>query len=250
MPSYYGEARIYAKYILKNVKSPKIAILYENDDFGKDFLNGFKSGLGDQIKLIVAEASYESSDPTVDSQIISLHGSGANVLFTAVSLRFGSLAIRKVHELGWKPMYFTSNVATSMAQTIIPAGVDNAVGLISTRFIKDPSDPHWSGDKGMQDYLAFLKKYAPGIDPKDLTGVHGYSRAQTLRMVLEQCGDDLTRANLLKQALSLKSLQLSMLIPGITLTTGPDRYAPIEQLQLIRFDGKEWVSMGEVMSGL
>jgi branched-chain amino acid transport system substrate-binding protein len=248
-PNYYGEARIYAKYILQNIKDAKIAVLYENDDFGKDFLNGFKSALGDQSKLIVAEASYESTDATADSQIVSLQGSGANVFFSAVSIKFGALAIRKVYDIGWKPIYFTSNVATSLAATLVPAGVEKAVGLISTRFLKDPSDPAWASDKGVQDYLAFLKSYAPGIDPKDVTGVFGYSQAQTLRQVLTQCGDDLTRENVLKQALSLSDFELPLLIPGIKLNTGPTRYGPIDQLQMIRFDGKVWVGMGEVMSG-
>jgi branched-chain amino acid transport system substrate-binding protein len=248
-PFYYGEARVYAKYILQNIKDAKIAVLYENDDFGKDFLNGFKSALGERSNLIVAEASYESTDPTADSQIVSLQASGANVFFAAVSIKFGALTLRKVYDIGWKPTYFTGNVATSMAATLVPAGIEKAVGLISTRFLKDPSDSAWAEDAGVKDYLAFLRNYAPGIDPKDVTGVFGYSQAQTLRQVLTQCGDDLTRENVLKQALSLKDFELPLLIPGIKLNTGPDRYGPIDQLQMIRFDGKAWVAMGDVMSG-
>jgi branched-chain amino acid transport system substrate-binding protein len=250
MPINVTEGSIYAKHILDNVKDAKIGVLYQNDDFGKDFITGFKSGLGDQAtRLIVKETTYEVTDPTLDSQIISLQSSGANVLFTGAAAKFGALALRKVYDIGWKPTHYLANTSTSIAANLTPIGLEKAIGVLSTRYLKDPSDPAWANDKAVQDYLAFLKKYAPDLDPNDTIGVIGYSIAQTIQHVLQKSGDDLTRQNLMRQAASLTDVELPMLIPGIRLKTTVQDYTPIEQLQLIRFDGKIWQGLGDVMSG-
>jgi branched-chain amino acid transport system substrate-binding protein len=248
-PPYQHESHIYAKYILKNKPNAKIAILYQNDDYGKDYLKGFKDGLGDKAaSMIVAEVSYEVSDPSIDTQIVSLQASGADTFFNITTPKFAAQAIRKAYDIGWKPQQFLNNVSISIATVLQPAGLEKSVGLISSGYIKDPNDPSWKDEKATKDYLAFMKKYYPDGAPEDINNVYGYSVAQTLVPVLKQCGDDLTRENIIRQAANLKDLELPMLLPGIRINTSPTDFYPIEQAQLIRFDGKTWVRFGELMS--
>ena len=246
-PSYQIEAHIYAKYILKNKPDAKIAVLYQNDDYGKDYLKGLKDGLGDKVGMIVAEASYEVSDPTVDSQIVTLKSSGADVLFTIALSKFASQTIRKVYDIGWKPLHFINNVATSVGTVLSPAGLDKSVGLITAGYLKDPTDPQWGKDGGMQRWRQFMNQYMPEASQTDYNYVYGYGAAQLMAMVLKACGDDLTRENLMKQAANVKDVMLDVTLPGIKLNTGPTDYFLVKQLQLERFDGKRWLLFGEVI---
>ena len=248
-PTYQHEGHIYAKYILQTKPDAKIGILFQNDDYGKDYVKGFKDGLGDKAaKLIVSEVSYEVTDATIDSQIVSLMASGADVFFDVTTPKFAAQAIRKAHDIGWKPLHFLNVVSNSVAAVLQPAGLEKSVGLISVLYLKDPTDPAWKNDKGVQDYFAFMKKYYPDGNAIDALNAFGYSVAQTLVQVLKQCGDDLSRENVMRQAASVKDLELPMMLPGIRINTGPTDYYPIEQVQLIRFDGKTWVRFGDVMS--
>jgi branched-chain amino acid transport system substrate-binding protein len=246
-PNYLQEGNIYAKYILKNYPQAKIAVLYQNDDFGKDFLKGFQEGLGEHTKMIVATATYEPTDPTVDSQITTLKASGADTFFDIAAPKAAAQAIRKVHDIGWRPLHLLQSVAASIASTLKPAGVDRAVGVISSTYYKDPNDPQWANDPAVLAYLAWMKAYYPAGDANDVYNVWGYSQAQTMEQVLKQCGDELTRENVIKQAANLKELQLPMLLPGIKINTSPTDYFPIKQVQLMKFDGKQWVRFGEIM---
>jgi branched-chain amino acid transport system substrate-binding protein len=246
-PSYQIEAKIYATYILKNKPDAKIAVLYQNDDYGKDYLKGLKDGLGDKTGMIVAEASYEVSDPTVDSQIVTLKSSGADVMFTIATPKFAAQSIRKVYDIGWKPLHFVNNVASSVGAVLSPAGLDKSVGLTTALYMKDPTDPQWEKDTGMRKWHEFMKKYMPAADQADFNYVYGYGAAQLMTMVLKACGDDLTRENLMKQATNLKDVTLDVTLPGIKYSTGPNDYFLVEQLQLARFDGKRWVLFGEVL---
>jgi branched-chain amino acid transport system substrate-binding protein len=248
-PNYKTEGIIYGKYVVQNIKDPKAVILYQNDDFGKDYVNGFKLGLGDKASSIVKEVTYEVTDPTIDSQIISLQGTGANVFLDITTPKFAAQAIRKIADIGWKPTHFLTNVSISIGAVMVPAGVDKGAGIISTRYLKDASDPEWASDKGMQDFVAWTKKYMPDADLKDLNLVYGYTASQTMVQVLKQCGDELTHENVMKQAASLKDLQLPLLVPGIKINTSPTHFYPIDQEQLIKFDGKTWVGFGAVLSG-
>jgi len=249
-PTYQTEGHIYAKYILQNLPNAKIGILYQNDDYGKDYVKGLKNGLGDKAaKMIVKEVSYETSDPTVESQVVSLQQSGADLFYNVAIPKFAAQAIRKAYDIGWHPTQILNNVSASIAATLIPAGVEKAVGIISTQYLKESFDPTWANDKGMKDWFAFMKQYYPEGDVKDLANVYGYSVAATMVQVLKQCGDDLTRENLMKQATNLKDFELPLLLPGIKINTSPTHYFPITQEKLIKFDGKEWVPMGEVVSG-
>ena len=249
-PSYQIEARIYARYILKNVPNAKIAVLYQNDDFGKDYLIGLQQGLGDKAaKMIVATKTYETTDPTVDSQIVSLQGSGADTLLVAAIPKFAAQAIRKVYDIGWKPAFFMTNVAISITSVIQPAGPEKAVGIITAGYLKDPTDPQWQGSPEYNDWLAWMKKYNPSANVADANNVYGYSVAQTMVAVLKQCGNNLTRENLMKQAASIHDLKLPMLLPGIIVSTSPTDFAPIKQMQLAKFDGKVWKLFGDVISG-
>ena len=249
-PTYKTEGVIYGKYILKNIKDAKIGVLYQNDDYGKDFLNGLKQGLGDQAdKLIVKEVTYEVSDPTVDSQVVTLMGAGANVFFSATTNKAAAQAIRKTYDIGWRPTQFLVNNAASIATVLTPAGLDKSVGIISTAYMKDPADPQFADDAGIKWYRAFMQKYYPGGDINDPQNEIGISIAQTAMQILKQCGDQLTRENIVRQAANLHNLELPLLLPGITLNTAPDQYYPITQQQLIRFDGKSWVRFGDVLSG-
>jgi len=246
-PTYQAEGHIYAQYILENIPDAKVGILYQNDDYGKDYLKGFKEGLGDAAKgVIVMEQTYEVTDPTIDSQIVNLKNSGANVFFDVTIPKFAAQAIRKAAGVGWKPIHLLNNVSSSVGATLKPAGLDASTGIISTAFVKDPTDPQWRNDRGFKDWLAFMQTYYPEGNTSDLFNVYGYSAAQTLVYVLKECGNDLSRANLMKQAAIIKNLSLPMLLPGITINTSPTDFYPIEQLQLGRFDGERWVLFGKI----
>ena len=248
-PSYQIEARIYAEYILKNLPNAKIGVLYQNDDFGKDYLVGLRQGLGDKAdKLIVATQTYETTDATVGSQIVALQGSGANVVLIAAIPKFAAQAIRKIYDIGWKPTQFLSNVSTSVKAAIEPAGAEKAVGIISAGYLKEPTDPQWKDTPEMKDWLAWMKKYNASGNVADDFNVYGYSVAQTMVAVLKQCGNDLTRNNVMKQAASLHDLKLPMLLPDITVSTSANDFAPIRQMQLMKFNGTTWNLFGEVIS--
>ena len=246
-PSYRIEARIYARYILKNLPDARIAVLYQNDDFGKDYLNGLREALGTKAsKMIVAAGSYETTDPTVDSQIGALQESGANVLLTAALSKFAAQAIRKVYDIGWKPTHFLTSVSNSVGTVMKNAGMEKGVGIISAVFARDPTDPQWADTPEYKDWFAFMKKYNASANTADVQVVVGYSVAQTMVAVLNACGDNLTRENVMKQAASIQGLKLPMLLPGISVSTSADDFAPIKQMQLIKFDGTSWQLFGEV----
>ncbi len=246
-PNYQTEGKIYAKHLLKTKPDAKIAILYQNDDYGKDYLKGFKDGLGEKgQKQIVAEVSYEVTDPTVDSQIVQLKSSGADAFFNITTPKFAAQAIRKAYDIGWKPIHYLNNVSASVGSVLTPAGLDKSKDIITTQYLKDPTDPRWANDQARKDWEAWMKKYYPEGDLKDASNVFGYSVAQTMVQVLKQCGNDLTRENVMKQAASLK-LDLPMALPGIRVQTSATDFAPIEAEQLIRFDGKEYKPFGDVV---
>jgi branched-chain amino acid transport system substrate-binding protein len=237
----------YVQYLLKNKPDAKIAVLSQNDDFGKDYVKALRDHLGAKAdKMIIAEASYESTDPGVDSQIATLKGSGADTFFSFTSPKFTAQSIRKVYDIGWKPLYFIPYSAQSVSAVLQPAGLEKSVGLISSAYVKDPSDPQWKNDAATKEWLAWMKKSFPDGDVADIFNVYAYTNAQLLVQVLKQCGDDLTRENVMKQAANLKNLELPMLLPGIRINTSTTDYDPVKQLQLMRFDGKEWVRFGEV----
>jgi len=247
-PNYQTEARIYAKHILQTKPDVKIGVLYQNDDYGKDYLKGLKDGLGDKAaKMIVAEVSYEVSDPTVDSQIVQLQASGANVFFNVGTPKFAAQAIRKAYDIGWKPVQYLNNVSTSIGAVLTPAGLEKSVGIITTAYLKDYSDAQWANDPAVKKWEGFMKKYYPAGDLNDVSNLYGYTVARTLEQVLKQCGDNLTRENVMKQAASMKGQYIDTLLPGITITTSDNDYAPIESVQMQRFNGKRWERFGEVM---
>ncbi|HEX3208779.1 MAG TPA: ABC transporter substrate-binding protein, partial [Geminicoccaceae bacterium] len=247
-PNYQSEARIYAKYILDHKPEGKIGILYQNDDYGKDYLTGFKAGLGDQAaKMIVAEQSYEVTDPTVDSQIISLKNSGADIFFDITTPKFAAQAIRKAVDIGWKPLHFLNNVSNSVGSVLTPAGLDKSVGLITSLYQKDPTDPQWQDSPEYLEWVAWMDKYNPAGAKTDQFNVYGYNAAMTLVQLLKQCGDDLSRANVMRQAANLKNLELPMLLPGVVINTSPTDFYPIESMQLAKFDGEKWVLFGDVI---
>jgi branched-chain amino acid transport system substrate-binding protein len=249
LPSYGTESRIYASYILKNLPDAKIAVLYQNDDYGKDYLNGLRAGLGDKAaKMIVATQSYETSDPTVDSQIVALQASGANVLLTAAIPKFAAQTIRKVYDIGWKPTHFLNSVGNSVGTVMKPAGLEKGVGIISATFVKDPTDPQWQNTPEYKEWLDFMKTHGLSANVTDVQTAIGYSHAQTMVAVLKASGNNLTRENVMKQAASLHNLALPMLLPGITLNTSADDFAPIKQMQLQKFDGTTWKLFGDVVS--
>jgi branched-chain amino acid transport system substrate-binding protein len=246
--SYETEGRIYAKYILQNIKDPKIAVLYQNDDLGKDYYKGLQDGLGDQASSkIVKAVSYELSDPTIDSQIIALKASGANVLFDASSPKFAAMAIRKAYELDWRPAHFLSLTGNSIPAALVPAGVEKAIGIISASPNKDPSDSTWASDKAVRDYVAFMRSWFPDKDPSDLLTSGGYGLTQTMLYILEQCGDNLTRENLMYVATHMHNVEFPMLLPGIKVNTSPTNYRGFNQLQLEKFDGKRWAPFGDII---
>jgi branched-chain amino acid transport system substrate-binding protein len=248
-PSYQVEARIYAKYILQNKPDAKIALLYQNDDFGKDYLIGLKDGLGAKAAtMLVSTQTYETTEPTVDSQVVSLQGSGANTLVVAAIPKFAAQAIHKVAELGWKPMFFMTNVSISVASVMKPAGFENSKGIITASYGKDPTDPTWKNDAAMKEYLAWMKKWYPAGNPIDVNNVYGYGLSHVMIQVLKQCGKDFSRENVMKQAAHL-NMDVGLLLPGIRVNTSATDFHPIKQMQLAKFDGKTWVLFGQVISG-
>ena len=248
-PSYQSETRIYAKYILKEKPNAKIAVLYQNDDYGKDYLKGLKDGLGAKAaSMIVAEESYETTEPTIDSQIVKLKASGADVFVNITTPKFAAQAIKKIAEIGWKPLHFLNNVSNSIGSVIMPAGTENAQGIISSTYLKDPTDPQWKNDAGMKGWNEFLDKYYPEANRADASVVFGYTVAQTMVYVLQHCGNDLTRANVMKQAASIKNLELGGLLPGVKINTSPTDFAPLSQLQLEALKGKTWERFGDIIS--
>ena len=246
-PNYQTEGRIYANYILKEKPNAKIAILYQNDDYGKDYLKGMKDGLGAKASMIVKEVSYEVTDPTVDSQMVQLQASGADTFFNVTTPKFAAQAIRKAYDMGWKPMHFLNNVSASVGSVLTPAGLDKSVGLISTQYIKDPVDQQWANDPAVLAWKSFMAKYYPDGDLKDASNIYGYTVASTLHQVLKQAGDNLTRENIMKQAASMNKFRVETMLPGISISTAQDDFAPIQSVQLIKFDGKEWKRFGEIM---
>jgi len=249
-PDYRTEARIFGKYLLKNKPDAKIAILYQNDDFGKDYIIGLKEILGDKAKtMVVQEASYETSDPTLDSQVVSLQGSGADALLVAATPKFAAQAIRKVYDIGWKPTFLLTDVSSSVGAVITPAGPEKAVGIISANYGKDPGDPTWKDDAGLKQWRDFMAKYYPEGDVTDNNNIYGYGAAATMVQVLKQRGNDLSRENVMKQAASLNDFELPTLLPGIKISTSPTQYYPIRQMQLESWDGKSWKLFGDVISG-
>jgi len=247
-PNYQSEARIYAEYLLKNQPQGKIGVLYQNDDYGKDYLKGLKDRLNGKMRT-VAEVPYETTDPTVDSQVINLKASGADIVFNVATPKFAAQAIKKIAELGWKPIHLLNNVSNSVGSVLKPAGFDNAKGVLTTAYLKDPTDPTWKDDPAYKKWSAFMDKYYPDGDKTSTFTVYGYLVAQTLVAVLKQSGDNLTRENVMKQAASLKNLELDMLLPGSRINTGPNDFAPIKQMQMERFNGERWELFGPLMSG-
>jgi branched-chain amino acid transport system substrate-binding protein len=248
-PSYQSEARIYAKFLMKEKPDGKIAIMYQNDDFGKDYLKGLKDGLGAKASMIVAEDSYETSEPTIDNHIVKLKATGADVFINITTPKFAAQAIKKIAEIEWKPMHIVSNVSASVGSVIKPAGFENAQGILSAAYAKDGADAQWDNDPGMKKFYEFLAKYYPEANKLDGSVVYGYGAAQTMVKVLEMCGDDLTRANVMKQAASLKDFTPDTLLPGVKINTSAKDFAPIEQLQMQRFKGEKWELFGDIISG-
>jgi len=247
-PNYQTEGKIYAAYILKNFPDAKIGILYQNDDYGKDYRKGLHDGLGEAAKkMIVLEQTYEVTDPTIDSQIVNLKNSGANVFFNVTIPKFAVQAIKKSHDIGWKPAHFLNNVSSSLATVLKPAGLDASKGLITALYMKEITDPQWKNDKGFLDWVAFMKKYYPDGALDDQGNAFGYTVAQAMTLVLKQCGNDLSRENILKQAENLKNVEFPLLLPGVKVNTSPTDHAPIEQEQLAKFDGERWVLFGELL---
>jgi branched-chain amino acid transport system substrate-binding protein len=247
-PSYQSEARIYAKYLMKEKPDAKIAVLYQNDDFGKDYLKGLKDGFGAKTTMITAEEGYETSEPSIDNHIVKLKTSGADVFISITTPKFAAQAIKKLAEMNWTPLHIVSNVSSSVGGVIKPAGFENAQGILSANYAKDASDPQWDNDPGMKKFVEFLAKYAPDANKLDGSVVYGYGAAQTMVQVLKQCGDDLTHENVMKQAASLKNFNPDMLLPGITINTSATDFAPIKQLQMERFKGDKWELFGEIIS--
>jgi branched-chain amino acid transport system substrate-binding protein len=248
-PNYQSEGQIYAKYILKNMPDAKIAVLYQNDDYGKDYVKGMKDGLGAKAaSMIVAEESYETTEPTIDSHIVNLKASGADVFFDVAIPKFAAQAIRKAAEIGWKPTHFLNNVSSSISSAIKPAGFENAQGIISSAWLKDPTDPQWKNDPEIKTWNAFLDKYWPEAPRTDANVVFGYAVAQSMVHVLKQCGDDLTRENIMKQAASMRDQTVAGLLPGVKINTSPTDFAPVSQLQLMRLKGESWERFGDVIN--
>jgi ABC-type branched-subunit amino acid transport system substrate-binding protein len=246
-PTYSVEAQLYAKHVLATRPDAKIAVLFQNDDFGKDYLSGFKEGLGARSGQVVAQASYEFTDPTVDSQIVELKASGADVFLNVSTAKFAAQAIRKMHDIGWKPLHYAVGSAAGIKAVLVPAGVDISIGIVTAATGKDPNDAQWNDDDGMKDYRAFMKKYYPAGDPNDLNNAGGYSWAMLLVQVLRACGDDLTRDNVMRQATTLKEVRLPLSLPGAVGSTAPDDYRLIKMLQMRRFDGQRFVPISDLI---
>jgi ABC-type branched-subunit amino acid transport system substrate-binding protein len=245
--TFRAEARIYARYALTRNPQAKFAILAQNDDFGRDYVAGVRDALGKDFDARVTVANYEVTDPTIESQIVNLKATGADILVVGATPKFAAQAIRRVYEIGWKPMFFLTNVSIWVSSVMEPAGLEKGIGILSTAYVKDPNDPAWADDPGVKEYKAFLQKYVPDGDVRDQGFVNGYNSAMAMMQVLKQCGDDLSADNILKQALNLKDIELPMLLPGIKVNTSPTDHLPVEQMQMMRFDGKQWVRFGEVL---
>jgi branched-chain amino acid transport system substrate-binding protein len=249
-PSYRTEAQIYAKYLRKEIAEPKLAVLFQNDDFGKDYVGGLKDALGpDYAKLVIKEASYEITDATIDSQVVSIKESGANALLTAATPKFAAQTIRKVFDLNWKPLHFLSNVSASVGAVITPAGPEKAVGIITSAYIKDSTDPRWKDDPGIKEWRDWMNKWIPGGDQTDGGYLASYGVDVTMMQVFKQCGNDLSRENLMRQAANIKDLDCPILLPGIKVNTSPTNFHPIRQMQLSKWSGDHWELFGEVIEG-
>ncbi|MGO9007671.1 MAG: ABC transporter substrate-binding protein [Beijerinckiaceae bacterium] len=249
-PNYRTEAGIFAKHILATKPDAKIAILYQNDDFGKDYLIGLKNVLGAKYEaMVVKELSYEVSEPTVDSQIITLQGSGADAFVNVTTPKFAAQAIRKAYDIGWKPVQYLTNVGASVGAVMKPAGLEKGIGIMTGGYAKEPTDPRWKDDAGMQQWFDFMKKYMPDANIADGNNVYGYGVAATLVQVLKQCGADLSRERIMKEAANLKDFEIPTLLPGIKINTAPDNFYPIRQMRLARFSGQTWELFGDVISG-
>jgi branched-chain amino acid transport system substrate-binding protein len=248
-PNYQSEGRIYAAYILKEKPSGKIGVLYQNDDFGKDYVKGVKDGLGDKASMIIVEASYETTDPTVDSQVVDMKAKGVDVFVNTAIPKFAAQAIRKSAEIEWKPLHILSSIGNSVGATLKPAGFENAKDIVSDFYLKDPSDPKWKDDDGFKSWVSFMDKYMPDADKSDAGNVAGSSLAAMTAQVLKQCGDELTRENVMKQAASLHDVAVPMLLPGITANTTPTDFAPVKQVQMAKFDGQRWNLFGDLLKG-
>ncbi|MSP00193.1 MAG: branched-chain amino acid ABC transporter substrate-binding protein [Acetobacteraceae bacterium] len=248
--SYRTEAQIYTKYILREKPNAKIGILYQNDDFGKDYPAGVKDILGDNFDKKTVMVSYEPTDATIDSQITSLQASGADAFLCVAIPKFAAQAIRKVHDLGWKPLFVMSNVAISVGTVMVPAGPEKSIGMISTNYLKDSTDPRWVADPGMNEWRDFMNKHMPGADQTDLSYIYAYAVVKTMHRTLVQCGSDFSRENIMKQAANLKDLEVPVLLPGIKVNTSPTNFHPVKALQLIKWDGKTWVPYGDIIEGV
>ena len=248
-PNYQSEGRIYAAYILKEKPGGKIGVLYQNDDFGKDYVKGLKDGLGDKASMIIVEASYETTDPTVDSQVVDMKAKGADIFVNTAIPKFAAQAIRKAADIQWKPLHILSSIGNSVGATLKPAGFENAKDLVSDFYLKDPSDPKWADDAGFKTWVAFMDKYMPDADKSDAGYVAGSSLAAMTAQVLKQCGDELTRENVMKQAGNLHDFSVPMLLPGITANTTATDFAPVKQVQMAKFDGQRWTLFGDLLKG-
>ena len=246
-PTYELEGKVYAQYILKVRPNAKIALIIPNEDAGKDYLRGFKEGLGEHVDQLVSQTTYLTTDPTIDSQMVQMQQSGADVFFAEATPRFAAQAIKKAASMGWKPLIILPSVSNSYAAVLEPAGVENAVGIVTGLYLKDPGDPKWRDDPAMKEFLAWMHKYQPNAHVGDLLNVQGYTAAQIMTKVIENCGNDLSHDNIMRQATTLSQLDLPMMLPGITARTEPDNVTPIRQLQMARFDGKSWVLFGDVL---
>ena len=248
-PTYQTEGQIYAAYLLKTKPNAKVAILYQNDDYGKDYVKGLKDGLGTMAKtMVIAEESYEVTDPTVDSQIVNLKASGADTFFNVAIPKFAAQAIRKAYDIGWRPVHLLNSVSNSISSVLKPAGLEKSKGIITTIYLKDPTDAEWQEDPEYKDWVAWMDKWYPQGDKDSPFNVYAYAVAQTMVHVLENCGDDLTRENIMKQAASIKNLRPKMLLPGISISTSSSDFYPIEAMQMQTFDGSGWVRFGEIIS--
>ena len=248
-PTYELEGQIYAQYILQAKPNAKIAVITPSEDAGKDYLRGFKAGLGEHVDQLVSQTTYLTSDPTIDSQMVTMRESGADVFFAEATPRFAAQAIKKAASMGWKPLIILPSVSNSVSAVLEPAGIENTIGVVTGLYLKDPNDARWADDPAMKEWLAWMKKYQPGASTGDLFNVQGYTAAQVMVEVLKNCKDDLSRENIIKQATTLNGLALPMLLPGIKIHTEPNNVTPIRQIQMARFDGKSWVLFGDVLGG-
>lgn len=245
-PSYQSEASAYAQFLLESHPRARVAVLYQNDDYGRDYLKGLRDGLGARASsMIAAEASYEFTDSTIDSQLISLRASGADTFFNVATPKFAAQAIRRVAEMGWRVLHLLNSVSSAVGSVLAPAGIEASTGVMSAAYLKDPTDPQWFDTSEYRDWLAWMKRYHPTGDLRDNFNVYAYSVAQTIVQVLAQSGDWLTRENIMRQASNL-DISLPMLLPGIVVRTAPDDYFPIERMQLVRFNGRNWAPFGRV----